>query len=131
MMREAGATSNRQRGRRYLVFPFPRYLCRSGGHLLSGTFFQRVQRIRRQIVKTFHESARPAHLHRFGLGGGTKTKVYPQVILRNIAGAAAHFVDERSLAALNVNSCANSVTIRACPHGLEGNPMVPGTDSVP
>src|SRR5712692_1245176 len=129
--REAGATSNRQREKRYLLFVYPLCLFRSGGDLFPGTFFQRVQRICRQIVKTLHESARPANLHRVGLRCSAKAEVYPQVILRNIAGPAAHFVDERSLAVLNANSCANPVTIRAYPHSLEGNPMVPGMDGVP
>src|SRR6266849_1366594 len=129
--REAGATSNRQREKRYLLFVFPLCLFRSGCDLFPGTFFQRVQRIRRQIVKTLHQSARPAYLHRFGLRGGTKAEVYPQVILRNIAGPASHFVDEHSLAILNDNSCANPVTIRAYPDSLESNPMVPGMDGVP
>src|SRR5258708_3248069 len=107
MRREAAATSNRQQEGD--TFPFPQYLFRSD--YFSRTFFQDLQSIRWQIVETFHESARPAHLHRFGFGGGTEAEMYTQVILRNIAGAAAHFVDERSLAVLNTDFCANSVTI--------------------
>ena len=77
-----------------------------------------------------HEPARPTNLHRIDLGSHAKAEMYPHVILRNIARPATHFIDERSLAILRANSCADPITIRAGTHGLKCNPMVPGMDAV-
>ena len=56
--------------------------------------------------------------------------MHPHVILRNVAGPATHFIDERSLAILHTNFCADAITIGAGTHGLKRNPMVAGTDAV-
>ncbi len=56
--------------------------------------------------------------------------MYPHVILRNIAGPATHFIDERSLAILQANSRADPITIRTGTHAPKSNPMIPGMDSV-
>src|SRR5580704_14113672 len=55
--------------------------------------FYNDQLIGFDVLERVHLSARPANLDHFGLAGFSQAEVNPQIVLRDVAAAAAHFVD--------------------------------------
>src|SRR6267142_2625386 len=65
-------------------------------HRRAGTFLERVDGIDGQVFKAFDQAAGPADLDPIDLGGGPEAEVDAHVAAGEVAGAAAHFVDERA-----------------------------------
>src|SRR5216684_8982958 len=74
--------------------------CRNRGKTdrRAGAFFERLNRIDRQILKAFNQPAGPADLHPIDHGRGAEAKVNSHVVIGDIAGTAANFVDQRARA---------------------------------
>jgi hypothetical protein len=55
----------------------------------------RVNEIRRDIAQSFGLAVRPANRNFLHLSNRRQPKVHPQIVLRNVTGAAAHFIEPR------------------------------------
>ena len=67
----------------------------------------------------------PKHLGAFHLRGIADAKMKPQIILRDIAAAAANFVQLSVARRKNRHAGANSVSVGFLAHRLEQNPVFP------
>src|SRR5207245_3691102 len=81
-------------------------------HRFSGAFLESMDGIHLQVFKMLSESAGPAHLDPLDLGGGSEAEVDAHVAIGNVAGSAAHFVDQRARTGFHHDFRANPVAIR-------------------
>src|ERR1035438_10130634 len=72
----------------------------------------------------FRKSTGPAHLYGIDFDCRAEAEVHPQIVLRNITGAASHFIHQGPLASLDCDLCADPVAIGVDSDCLKGNPVV-------
>src|SRR5258708_5561571 len=74
-------------------------------------FLQSMNHIDAQVFKAFDEAARPANLHPLDLRGRPEAKVNTHIAIRDVAGPAAHLVNERVRTGFHRNLRADPVAI--------------------
>src|SRR6266446_3954656 len=74
----------------------------------GGTLSQRVDGIRGKIFKSFDQTAGPAHLHPINLCRSAEAEMDAHVVIGNVAGAAAHFVNESARTRFHRNAGADA-----------------------
>src|SRR6266567_2098065 len=78
---------------------------------LPTAFLQRVDGIRGKIFKSLDQTAGPAHLRPINLCRSAEAEMDAHVVVGNIAGAAAHFVNESARTRFHRNAGADAVAI--------------------
>src|SRR5229473_7919987 len=74
-------------------------------------FLQRMNHIDAQAFKALDQSAGPANLHPLDLRGRPEAKVNARIAIGNVAGPAAHLVNERARTRFHRNLRADPVAI--------------------
>src|SRR6266702_8585100 len=92
----------------------------------AGTLSQRVDGIRGKILKSFDQAAGPAHLHPINLCRSAEAEMDAHVVVGNIAGAAAHFVNESARARFHRDPCPDAVAVGFNPDRPKRDPVVRG-----
>src|SRR5713101_4737047 len=77
----------------------------------AGSLFKCMYGINGQVFKSFHQPAGPAHLHPIDLGGGAEAKVNAHIAIRDVAGPAAHLVNQRARTSFHRDLRADAVAI--------------------
>src|SRR5260370_34634848 len=91
---------------------------------LPTAFLQRVDGIRGKIVKSRDQTAGPAHLHPINLCRSAAAEMDAHVVIGNIAGAAAHFVNESTRARFHRNASPDAVAVGFAPDRAKRDPVV-------
>src|SRR6266566_865695 len=89
-----------------------------------GTLSQRVDGIGGKIFKSLDQTAGPAHLHPINLCRSAEAEMDAHVVIGNVAGAAAHFVNESARARFHRDPCADAVAIGFAPGRTKRDPVV-------
>src|SRR5713226_3773978 len=77
----------------------------------GGAFFEGVDGVGGEVFEAFDEAAGPADFDPVDLDGGAKAEVDAGVVVGDVAGAAADFVDESAGAGFDEDSCADAIAI--------------------
>src|SRR6266853_3542309 len=77
----------------------------------AGSLFKCMYGINGQVFKSFRQPAGPAHLHPIDLGGRAEAEVNAHITIRDVAGPAAHLVNERARTRFHRNLRADAVAI--------------------
>src|SRR5216684_1953531 len=92
---------------------------------LPTAFLQRVDGIGGKIFKSLDQAAGPAHLHPINLCRSAEAEMDAHVVIGNVAGAAAHFVNESARACFHRDSCPDAVAVGFDPDRPKRDPVVP------
>src|ERR1700674_2862178 len=81
----------------------------------SFAFFHNIETVRRKVLQDLSAAGRPANLNPIDFVRGPQSKMHPQVILREIAAAAANLIDlgERACNHSHLRTQTESVAARA------------------
>src|SRR6185437_4932465 len=85
-----------------------------------------VKAIHRQVREDFFRSGGPSHLYLICAWMRSQTEMQPQIILRQVAAAAAHFVCLDQVARRHLDASVESQKIPFCPMEFETDPVVLG-----
>src|SRR5216683_2966269 len=92
---------------------------------LPTAFLQRVDGIGGKVFKSLDQAAGPAHLHPINLCRSAEAEMDAHVVIGNVAGAAAHFVNKSARARFHGNASADAVAVGFDPNRPKGDPVVP------
>src|SRR5579859_8252464 len=87
-------------------------------------FFNRDDAIGGDVFEPVHVPARPAQRDLIHHHVTAKAEMQPEVVLRNVAAAASHFVDLPFGAGANFDARPDAVPVRLASGGLDLNPVV-------
>ena len=90
----------------------------------AGTLSQSVDGIRGKIFKSLDQAAGPAHLHPINLCRSAEAEMDAHVVVGNVAGASAHFVNEGARARFHRDAGADAVAVGFDPDCPKGDPVV-------
>src|SRR6266478_536915 len=90
----------------------------------AGTLSQSVDGIRGKIFKSFDQAAGPAHLHPINLCRSAEAEMDAHVVIGNVAGAAAHFVNESARSRFHRDPCPDAVAVGFDPNRPKRDPVV-------
>src|SRR6266851_7089940 len=90
----------------------------------AGTLSQSVDGIGGKVFKSLHQAAGPANLDPVDLSGGAEAEMDAHVVIGNVAGAAAHFVNESARARFYGDLRADAVAVGFDPDCPKGDPVV-------
>src|SRR5713101_6624661 len=91
----------------------------------AGTLSQSVDGIGGKIFKSLDQTTGPAHLHPINLCRSAEAEMDAHVVIGNVAGAAAHFVNKSARARFHGNASADAVAVGFDPNRPKGDPVVP------
>ncbi len=91
---------------------------------LASAFLERVNCIDRQVFKAFDQAAGPADLDPIDLGGGAEAEVDAHVVIGDVAGTTANFIDERSRAGFHRDLRTDAVAIGFAADGVKRYPVI-------
>ena len=89
-----------------------------------------VERIDGQALEFFEDPGRPADFNPVDLGSSAQAEMHAHIIVRDVAGTAAYFIDQNALAGFNADARTNTVAIRSGADSAEGDPMIGVADLV-
>lgn len=90
----------------------------------AGALNNRVDAVRRKVLKRFDRAVGPADFRRFHLLGRAEAEVETQVVLREIAAAPTDFAELLYTCGVNRDTRANRGAIALGPDELEEDAMV-------
>jgi len=91
---------------------------------LSRSLFKNQNLIGANVLKRFINAARPLHLSAVNFCGVTETEVQTQIVLRNVAAAAAHLVHLLLAAGKDRDPRSNAIPIRFLAHRFDQHPIL-------
>src|ERR1700675_745836 len=87
-------------------------------------FFHNIESVRRKVLQDLGAAGRPANLNPIDFVGGAQSKVHPQIILREVAAAAANFINLRERACNHSHLRTQSESVAARADQLNRDPVV-------
>src|ERR1700674_3350066 len=90
----------------------------------SFAFFHNIETVRRKVLQDLSAAGRPANLNPIDFVRGPQSKMHPQVILREIAAAAANFINLRERACNHSHLRTQTESVAARADQLNCDPVV-------